>query len=95
MSDLRALAEAKRQAEQAFDAAIRADRGRLVTELHDRRTSLGMTQDDVAQVVGCSRSQIANSESGKPNLGLSVEVLIAYAAAVGCRLTITEREDDE
>lgn len=93
MSDLRALAEAKRQAEEAFNDAIRADRSRLVHELRERRTALGMTQDDVALIVGCSRPQIANGESGKPNLGLSVEVLIAYAAAVGCRLTIADRED--
>lgn len=86
--DLAGLARRRHEAETAFAHAIDAERDRLTRELRARREALGMTQQDVALIAGCSRGQIANGERGADGARLSTEVLIAYATAVGCRLTL-------
>lgn len=89
-SPVDAIAAAMRQANAAremADQAISAEIVRLCEELRRRREALGLTQAQVATVSGVSRSQVANIESGR---GVSVEALIGYAAAVGCRIILGE-----
>lgn len=68
---------------------LRAEHRRLVDELRRRRIDLGMTQQQVADQIGVSRSQVANVETGTGNSLFSVETLIGYSMAVGSRLMLT------
>lgn len=75
-------------AREIADRMIASERDRLVDELRQVRAASGLTQQQVADVIGVSRAQVANFESHKA--GLSVEALIGYAAAIGRRLTFAE-----
>jgi DNA-binding XRE family transcriptional regulator len=86
--DLSDLAAQRVAAEERWRNALKAAYLPLVWQLKDRRTALGMTQEQVAARVGVSRAQIANAETGSM---LSVEALIGYAVAVGAQLTIVDR----
>jgi DNA-binding XRE family transcriptional regulator len=91
MSDLSDLATQRAAANAEWRAALRAEHGRLIEGLVERRWKLGLTQEQVANCVGVSRGQIANAESGQALL--SVESLIGYAVAVGARLHLEFAQD--
>ena len=59
----------------------------IFAELRRRREADGWTQADVAEMVGCSRTQIANAEAGR---GASLELLTGYAAALGLRIAVVD-----
>jgi DNA-binding XRE family transcriptional regulator len=71
----------------AFRQAVTAERVRLSQRLKELREEAGMTQQEVADVVGVTRPQITNGETGRA--GFSFEVIIAYAAVVGAKLDIS------
>lgn len=80
------IADARRQAEaarMAADAVVRREVQRLCAELAAERRKAGLSQQDISDAVGVSRSQIANVEAGR---GVSIETLVAYAAALGWTL---------
>lgn len=60
---------------------ISARRRRLATELVAQRTSLGLTQTEVAARMGTSQSAVARVEAGGSDIRLST--VERYAAAVG------------
>jgi transcriptional regulator with XRE-family HTH domain len=59
-------------------------RRRLVAELEARRLGLGMTQTQVAALMGTSQSAVARLESGDADIRLST--LERYAAALSHEL---------
>jgi predicted transcriptional regulator len=59
-------------------------RRRLVAELEARRLDLGMTQTQVAALMGTSQSAVARLESGDADIRLST--LERYAAALSHEL---------
>jgi predicted transcriptional regulator len=61
-----------------------ARRHELVSELEERRLSLGLTQTDVAARMGTSQSAVARLESGEADIRLST--LERYAAALSHEL---------
>jgi DNA-binding XRE family transcriptional regulator len=83
---LRAAIDRRRAHDEVLLAALEGERARLVGELRALRVVAGMTQEEVARLVGVSRATIANVETGK--FGLSVETLLGYAAVVGRRVTL-------
>jgi DNA-binding XRE family transcriptional regulator len=52
------------------------------------RRNAGMTQADVAKIMGTSRPAVARIESARSTHAPSIRTLQRYAAAVGCRLRI-------
>lgn len=73
--------KAKAEAREAVEAQIKA----LCNVLADERREQGFTQQEVADGIGLSRTQVTNIEAGR---GASVEAIVGYAAALGMRLTI-------
>jgi transcriptional regulator with XRE-family HTH domain len=69
---------------------VEQERRRLVTELKERRIAAGWTQAHVAALIGLSRPQVTNGESDNPSARFSLDALLAYAAAVGCRFTLEQ-----
>jgi transcriptional regulator with XRE-family HTH domain len=62
-------------------ASLRAD---LVRELAERRAAAGLTQTEVAALMGTSQPAVARLEAGTGDLRAST--LERYAAAVGARI---------
>jgi DNA-binding XRE family transcriptional regulator len=83
---LRAVIARARAYDEALAAALGGERARLVHELRALRVAAGMSQQEVARLVGVTRGTIANIETGR--FGLSVETLIGYAAVMGRRVTL-------
>lgn len=88
IDDVVELARQRADLNRRYHEAVLDERARLVSDLKARRLELGMTQQQVADFIGCGRAQIANGESTNRDMGFSVEVLIGYALAVGCRLSV-------
>jgi DNA-binding XRE family transcriptional regulator len=59
----------------------------LVRELLTARLAAGLTQDDVANRMGTTKSAVSRLESGGPH-SPSVATLERYALAVGCEVEI-------
>jgi len=71
----------------ADDLRTHLSRRVLVTELCAQRAARGLTQQDVAEKVGCTQGRISRVESstdGELNMG----TLVAYADAIGLRVEI-------
>lgn len=64
----------------------------IIDKLVHRRVELGMTQQDVADITGIKRPNIARVESC--TMTPTIEVLIRYAMALGCKLNISIEEDE-
>lgn len=79
-----------REAAATARALLDREEGLLCAELGSYRKAQGMTQEQVSELVGLSRTQITNIEAGR---GVSVEALLAYAAVVGCRLVLQPTDD--
>lgn len=69
-----------------------ARRRALAGDLVARRTSLGLTQTEVAARMGTSQSAVARMEAGDSDLRLST--VERYAAAVGLVVDWTIREPE-
>lgn len=74
-----------RSSRQIVDRLVAEERAQLAAELRAARESASLTQQAVADLIGVTRPQVANMETGQ---GMSVESLIGYAAAVGFRLNL-------
>ncbi|TFV83128.1 helix-turn-helix transcriptional regulator [Blastococcus sp. CT_GayMR16] len=73
------------------DRLVADARVQLVETLRQAREDRGLTQQQVADAIGVTRTQVTNMERGD---GMSVEALIGYAAAVGLRLKLTAAEPE-
>jgi DNA-binding XRE family transcriptional regulator len=68
-------------------------RHRLVSELESRRLELGLTQTEVAALMGTSQSAVARLESGGADIRLST--LERYAAALSQEIDFSLRPRNE
>lgn len=64
---------------------------RLGQELRDRRKSLGLTQDAVADLAGCSQRFVRALEAGKP--GVRLDKLLDVASVLGLVIEMSTRSD--
>jgi hypothetical protein len=85
MPGFREMALRRQAGEQA--ARMAADRGRLLRELAEQRLAAGLSQTEVAALMGTSQSAVARLESGTADARAST--LERYAAAVGRQITWT------
>lgn len=83
------LIERRRATRPDFDDLVSAalDRRQLMRALGDRRRALGLTQTQVAALIGTSQSAVARMERGESDLRLSS--IERFADAVGARLTLS------
>ena len=65
-------------------ALMAEDRGRLVRQLAEQRQAAGLSQTEVAALMGTSQSAVARIESGTADVRAST--LERYAAAVGSQI---------
>ncbi|MFC6061831.1 helix-turn-helix domain-containing protein [Streptomyces ochraceiscleroticus] len=83
---------ASEEAEQAR-ARIRAENEARIRghELAELRREAGMTQNGVAEALGVTQARISQIEHGQVD---SLEVLRAYAAALGAEVSVIVRRGD-
>jgi DNA-binding XRE family transcriptional regulator len=86
-SDVRSAVAAIIKAREAVGAAVDAEREVLMAALRERREQAGLTQTAIADAIGLSRTQVTNIEADR---GASLDAVIAYAGALGFRLTLVE-----
>lgn len=72
------------------DRMVATQRADLAGQLRTAREARGLTQQQIADLIGVVRAQVSNIERGE---GVSIETLIGYAAAVGLRLTLTSEAE--
>jgi ribosome-binding protein aMBF1 (putative translation factor) len=87
MPGFRQMAERRRAERQLADeraAAMAAERQSLVHELAAQRQAAGLSQTEVAAMMGTSQSAVARLESGTADVRAST--LERYAAAIGSEL---------
>jgi ribosome-binding protein aMBF1 (putative translation factor) len=87
MPGFREMAERRKAARQLADeraAAMAAERQSLVHELAAQRQAAGLSQTEVAAMMGTSQSAVARLESGTADVRAST--LERYAAAIGSEL---------
>jgi len=58
----------------------------LISQLIEKRIDAGMTQSDVAKILGTKQTSISRLESGQ--YGVSVNRYVQYADAIGSKLRI-------
>jgi transcriptional regulator with XRE-family HTH domain len=66
-------------------AQMAEERGRMVRELAAQRQAAGLSQTEVAALMGTSQSAVARLESGTSDVRAST--LERYAAAIGGQIT--------
>ena len=66
----------------------------LRSELTELRKSKHLTQSQVSQKSGLSRSTISNIESGEEK-GVTLASILKYARAIDCSLFIKSRGDND
>jgi ribosome-binding protein aMBF1 (putative translation factor) len=76
---------ALRRSADAQAARMAGERGRLVRELAEQRQAAGLSQTEVAALMGTSQSAVARLESGTADIRAST--LERYAAAIGSEIT--------
>ena len=64
---------------------------RLGQELRDRRKSLRLTQDQVADLAGCSQRFVRALEAGKP--GVRLDKLLDVASVLGLVIELATRSE--
>lgn len=64
----------------------------VVDQLCHKRISLGMTQQDIADITGIKRPNIARLEGCTTTP--TIDILVKYAMAVGCKLSFSIEEDE-
>ena len=77
---------AKTEVRQAYDAL--EEEFVFIDEMLKARTESGLTQAEVAELVGTTKSAIARLESGSGKRSPSVSTLKRYAHVLGYRLEI-------
>lgn len=84
------------QAKTAGEARYRASYGSyldLRADLTEHREAVGLTQAQVASVLGISQPAISNFE-GSNSSATMVSTLISYAAAIGLEIEFTIKKAD-
>lgn len=92
VTDVRSAVAAIIEARQAVESAVEAERGLLMGMLRARRQEAGLTQAAIADAINLSRTQVTNIEADR---GTSLEAVIAYAGALGYRLTLVEAQHEK
>lgn len=67
---------------------LRKEEGRVIGKLVRKRKSLKVTQVSIAKKMGSTKSVVSRFESKKNKHSLSLNTLIRYADALGCRIQI-------
>jgi len=62
--------------------AIPPERVRLGAAIRERRVALGLSQEQLAEKVGCHRNYMGRIERGEQNITL--DMMVRVAAAAGC-----------
>jgi Predicted transcriptional regulators len=65
------------------------DASAIGQQVREHRRRLGLSQDDLAAVVGVNRRVIGELERGKPSIQLGIAIRVAEA--VGLDVTLRER----
>jgi len=68
---------------------VPADLAAIASQLRARRRELGLTQEVLAQLAGCSTRFVGAVESGKPTVRL--DKLLPLLEALGLRLQLARR----
>ena len=89
----RARAEAKGPVERLHERIVAGDRGwffaQIAERVADRRATMGLSQRELAELVGTTQSAIARLESGgRPP---RIDTLLNIAAALDCELVVELR----
>lgn len=85
MPGFRQLAERQRATARERAAQMAAERADLVRDLAARRQAAGLSQTEVAAVMGTSQSAVARLEAGAGDVRATT--LERYAAAIGSQLS--------
>lgn len=64
---------------------------RLGERIRDRRKSLELTQDQLADLAGCSQRFVRGLEAGKP--GVRLDKFLDVAGALGLEIELGSRSD--
>ncbi len=64
----------------------------IVDQLYHRRIERNMTQQDIANITGMQRANVARLEACTTTP--TIDVLVKYATAVGCKLNFMLQEDE-
>lgn len=86
LSKFKARALALPDVQKTYDAL--AEEFAFLDEVLKARTASGLTQAEVAELVGTTQSAIARLESPSSSHSPSVGTLQKYARALGCRVEI-------
>lgn len=63
----------------------------LAIRIRERRRSLKLTQDEVADLAGCSPRFVRSLEAGKP--GVRLDKVLDVAEVLGLRLDLAQRTE--
>ena len=69
------------------------DRQEIIARLVEARLEKGISQSELARMIGTQRSNICRLESGAQNLSLDMLLKIAEALGMTASLTLENRED--
>jgi len=86
LKNFKARALARPEVRAAYDAL--EDQFQFIDEILKARAAAGLTQAEVADLVGTTQSAIARLESGTRRHSPSVATLQKYAAALGYRVEV-------
>jgi len=64
---------------------IPPERGRFGAAIRERRAALGLSQEQLAEKVGCHRNYMGRIERGVQNITL--DMMVRVAGALGCRIS--------
>lgn len=62
-----------------------SQRKKLGASIRDRRRSLDLSQEQLAEKVDCHRNYVGNVERGEQNL--TIDMLVRFARALGCTVS--------
>ncbi len=71
-------------------ALVENDIERLAARIRDRRRSLDLTQDQLADLAGCSQRFVRAVESGKP--GVRLEKVLDLVRVLGLAIELVPRK---
>lgn len=70
------------------------DYGKLGTRIKEIRQSRGMTQENLAEMVGCNTSHISNIENDHTKVSLNVLLAIANSLGTSIDLLLSDQYQD-
>ena len=70
------------------------DYGKLGTRIKETRQSRGLTQENLAEIVGCNTSHISNIENDHTKVSLNVLLAIANSLGTSIDLLLSDQYHD-